>query len=62
MMLKLKDLWKGIALNKQQFQDILHQIFPEIAIIHYRRFSKEGNQLIEGAMNSLFNAFDSDGT
>jgi len=62
MMLKVKDLWKGVALNFEQFEQMMLKIFPEISIIHYRRFSKEANLLIKGAIKSIFNAFDTDGS
>ena len=62
IMMKIRDLWKGIALNRKQFIEMMHQIFPEIATIHYRRFSKEASLLIEGAINSIFSAFDTDGS
>ena len=62
MILKVKDLWKGVALNFEQFEQMMLKIFPEISIIHYRRFSKEANLLIKGAIKSIFNAFDTDGS
>ena len=59
-MRKVSDLWQKIALNRNQFTTMMHQIFPEIAKIHYVRFSKEGNQFIQNAINSIFNSFDTD--